>query len=124
MDLPKKRVLPEFSRLAHDLRSGNITIIDSKTFHIPDLYYDGLGPDAFFWVGYGPKPDENGIKIPNEKGSYDVLSGYNGESIVLQLPNDLTVHDINYLSMWCIEYKHDFGHVLIPDSLLVPPFIQ
>ncbi|CAL4072795.1 unnamed protein product [Meganyctiphanes norvegica] len=115
LDVPQQRVIPEFSRLAHDLRSGNITILDSKTFYVPDLYYDGLGPDAFFWVGYGAKPDnENGVKIPDENGSYDVISGYNGESIVLTLPNDLTVYDINYLGVWCVEYAHDFGHVLIP----------
>lgn len=68
IDPPRKRVLPEFQRLAHGLRSGNITILDARTFYIPNLHYDGLGPDAYFWVGKGTKPDLKGHKIPNEVG--------------------------------------------------------
>lgn len=71
LQIPQPRVLPEFSRLAHGLRSDNITILDSKTFYIPNLHYDGAGPDAYFWVGTGPetgmkRPHEGGMKIPNE----------------------------------------------------------
>lgn len=47
-------------------RSGNVTLLDTKTLYIPNLHYDGSAPDAFFWVGKG-KPDRTGIKIPNEK---------------------------------------------------------
>lgn len=49
LEVPKPRVLPEFKRLAHGLRSSNISILDSKTFYIPNLHYDGAGPDAYFW---------------------------------------------------------------------------
>lgn len=67
-ETPKTRMLPEFRRLAHGLRSGNITILDSKTFYIPNLHYDGAGPDAYFWVGNGSEPSTLGIKVPNEMG--------------------------------------------------------
>lgn len=66
-------MLPEFKRLAHGLRSGNITILDSKTFYIPNLHYDGAGPDAYFWVGNGSEPSSLGIKVPNEMGRYIYL---------------------------------------------------
>ncbi|XP_042228432.1 protein Skeletor, isoforms B/C-like [Homarus americanus] len=123
LDPPRKRVLPEFQRLAHGLRSGNITILDARTFYIPNLHYDGLGPDAYFWVGKGPKPDPKGHKIPNEMGSLDILRTYEGEDIELQLPENLTVYDIDYLGIWCVTYKHNFGHVQIPrpEELWVPP---
>lgn len=68
LKVPKLQVLPEFSRLAHDLRSGNISILDSKTIYIPNLHYDGGGPDAYFWVGNGSEPSHFGIKVPNEIG--------------------------------------------------------
>lgn len=68
LKVPKLQVLPEFSRLAHDLRSGNISILDSKTIYIPNLHYDGGGPDAYFWVGNGSEPSHFGIKVPNEVG--------------------------------------------------------
>lgn len=68
LEVPKARVLPEFKRLAHGLRSGNISILDAKTFYIPNLHYDGAGPDAYFWVGNGTEPSPLGIKVPNEMG--------------------------------------------------------
>lgn len=63
LDVPKPRVLPEFKRLAHGLRSSNISILDAKTFYIPNLHYDGAGPDAYFWVGNGNEPNIMGIKV-------------------------------------------------------------
>ncbi|XP_026469560.1 protein Skeletor, isoforms B/C-like [Ctenocephalides felis] len=121
LDVPKPRVLPEFKRLAHALRSGNISVLDAKTFYIPNLHYDGAGPDAYFWVGTGPEPSEMGIKVPNEMGSLEPLRGYQGEDIEIQLPGNLTVYDIDWLAMWCVQYRHNFGHVMIPKDLDVPP---
>lgn len=34
LDVPKPRVLPEFRRLAHGLRSSNISVLDAKTFYM------------------------------------------------------------------------------------------
>ncbi|CAL1688330.1 unnamed protein product [Lasius platythorax] len=121
LKVPKLQVLPEFSRLAHGLRSGNISILDSKTIYIPNLHYDGGGPDAYFWVGNGSEPSRFGIKVPNEMGSLAPLRGYQGEDIEIVLPGNLTVYDINWLAVWCVEYRHNFGHVLIPRDLDVPP---
>lgn len=63
LEVPKPRVLPEFKRLAHGLRSDNISILDAKTFYIPNLHYDGAGPDAYFWVGNGTEPTPFGYKV-------------------------------------------------------------
>lgn len=29
--------------------------------------------------------------------------------------------DIDWLAVWCVEYRHNFGHVIIPKDLDVPP---
>ncbi|XP_073818212.1 protein Skeletor, isoforms B/C [Musca autumnalis] len=121
LDVPKPRVLPEFKRLAHGLRSSNISVLDAKTFYIPNLHYDGAGPDAYFWVGNGSEPNIMGIKVPNEIGSLEPLRGYQGEDIEIQLPGKWTVYDIDWLAVWCVEYRHNFGHVYIPKDLDVPP---
>lgn len=121
LDVPKPKVLPEFKRLAHNLRSSNISILDAKTFYIPNLHYDGAGPDAYFWVGNGSEPNIMGTKVPNERGSLEPLSGYQGEDIEIQLPGDLQVYDIDWLAVWCVEYRHNFGHVYIPKDLDIPP---
>jgi hypothetical protein len=63
---PSPRVLTEFSRLDHGLRSGKVTILDHKTIRIPNLHYDGKAPAATFWVGNGSAPHRGGQKIPNE----------------------------------------------------------
>ncbi|KAL1491384.1 hypothetical protein ABEB36_011989 [Hypothenemus hampei] len=121
LEVPKPRVLPEFKRLAHGLRSDNISILDAKTFYIPNLHYDGGGPDAYFWVGNGTEPSPFGFKVPNELGSFEPLRGYLGEDIEIQLPGALTVYDIDWLAVWCVQFRHNFGHVLIPKDLDVPP---
>lgn len=61
------------------------------------------------------------VKVPNEIGSLDPLRGYQGEDIEIQLPGNLTVYDIDWLAVWCVEYRHNFGHVYIPKDLDVPP---
>ncbi|XP_050357466.1 protein Skeletor, isoforms B/C isoform X1 [Nymphalis io] len=121
LDPPRPRVLPEFKRLAHGLRSGNISVLDAKTFYIPNLHYDGAGPDAYFWVGNGSEPSPFGTKVPNEMGSLNPLRGYQGEDIEIVLPGKLTAYDVDWLSVWCVEYRHNFGHVYIPKDLDVPP---
>jgi hypothetical protein len=31
------------------------------------------------------------------------------------------VYDIDWLAVWCVQYRHNFGHVRIPKDLDVPP---
>ncbi|XP_013165632.1 PREDICTED: protein Skeletor, isoforms B/C isoform X2 [Papilio xuthus] len=121
LEPPRPRVLPEFKRLAHGLRSGNVSVLDAKTFYIPNLHYDGAGPDAYFWVGNGTEPNPFGTKVPNEMGSLHPLRGYQGEDIEIQLPGKLTAYDVDWLAVWCVEYRHNFGHVYLPKDLDVPP---
>ncbi|XP_018016326.1 uncharacterized protein LOC108673057 [Hyalella azteca] len=120
--LPKKRKLSELSRLAHGVRSGNVTLLDAKTIYIPNLHYDGRAPDAYFWVGKGT-PDRTGRKIPNEKKSLSVIEAYEGVDIELVLPDNLTIYDIDYLALWCVRYTENFGDVKIPSAaeLFLPP---
>ena len=68
MTAPAPVPIGEFSRLAHELASGTVTILNEKMIEIKDLYYDGLGPAAYFWIGSGPDPDSSGFAIPNEEG--------------------------------------------------------
>lgn len=45
------------------------------------------------------------------------LSGYDERTIVLTLPDDLTVFDIDYLSIWSETLMVSFGHIMIPPDL-------
>jgi hypothetical protein len=53
------------------------------------------------------------------------LSGsYKGEDIVLELPGDLSIFDIDWLSVWSSERDSNLGSVIIPGSLNIPPQIS
>lgn len=67
---PSAKKISEFTRgtSGSTIKSGVVTIIDSRTIRIPDFYFDGSSNSAYFWVGTGPAPNPSGKKIPNELG--------------------------------------------------------
>lgn len=81
-------------------------------------------PDAHFWVGTGARPGPDGTVVPDENGATKPLKRYDGKTIVITLPDHLTVFDIDYLSVWCKAFFSDFGNVKIPDTLNVPPSLK
>ena len=80
--------------------------------------------DAFFWVGTGAKPGPEGTIVPDENGGKLPLKRYDSKTLVISLPKDLTVFDIDWLGVWCRAFYVDFGHVRIPRSLNVPPSLK
>lgn len=80
--------------------------------------------DAKFWVGQGSRPTPQGTRIPDENGKEVPLRKYDRQTVVLNLPGDLTVFDIGHFGVWCEAFAVDFGHVVIGDSLNVPPSLK
>lgn len=83
-----------------------------------------LFPDAKFWVGSGSKPSPQGIRVPDENGKELPLKRYDRKTAVLTLPGDLTIFDIGHFGIWCEQFTVDFGHVLIPQGLNIPPSLK
>ena len=84
-----------------------------------------LFPDAHFWAGTGRDPSASGFIVPDENGGQQPLKSYSRKTVVLTLPGDKTVFDIDYLSIWCRQYSADFGHLSIDRrSLNVPPSLK
>nr|CAI5851028.1 unnamed protein product [Callosobruchus analis] len=108
----------------HGISSDNIVIVDAQTLLVPNLSYDGEAPDAKFWVGQGPKPSPQGIRVPDENGKEAPLRKYDRKTVVLTLPGDLTVFDIGHFGIWCEQFTVDFGHVQIPQGLNIPPSLK
>nr|XP_023012990.1 protein Skeletor, isoforms B/C-like [Leptinotarsa decemlineata] len=108
----------------HSITSDNIVVVDAQTLLVPNLSYDGEAPDAKFWVGPGSKPSPQGIRVPDENGKEVPLRRYDRKTVVLTLPGDLTVFDIGHFGIWCEQFTVDFGHVLIPQSLNIPPSLK
>lgn len=53
--------------------------------------------------------------------SLDPLRKYTGETITLELPGDLTIFEIDWISIYDLEANENFGSVIISDDLNVPP---
>lgn len=118
---PQTIILNKLSSKTGEVRSGAVTIADSKTIIIDKLSYDGTGNDVYFWVGVGPQPHSKGIRIPDEHGYMTPLQKYNRKTVTLQLPGDLTVFTIDWLSLYDTKQQRVLGSIIIPEDLNVPP---
>ncbi|KAI8117583.1 isoforms D/E, Protein Skeletor, partial [Lucilia cuprina] len=123
LDFPRPQKINNLNGV-HDVKSDNIVIVDAQTLLVPNFSYDGEAPDAKFWVGQGDRPSPNGLRIPDENGKEDPLRRYDRKTIVLTLPDDLTIFDIGHFGVWCEAFTVDFGHVRIPKNLNVPPSLK
>ncbi|XP_015110834.1 protein Skeletor, isoforms B/C [Diachasma alloeum] len=122
-DYPKPQKLAPLNGV-HGVSSEPVVVVDAQTLLIPGFSYDGEAPDAKFWVGAGPHPSSQGIRVPDENGKVKPLRPYDRKTIVLTLPGDLTVHEIGHFGVWCEAFAVDFGHIEIPQALNVPPSLK
>ncbi|XP_020281603.1 protein Skeletor, isoforms B/C isoform X2 [Pseudomyrmex gracilis] len=120
-DPPAPQKISQLSTRSHNVSSESIIILDSKTISIPQFTYNGQGVDTYFWVGVGPQPSTKGQKVPDEYGYMDTIREYNNEDIILELPGDMSIFNIDWLSIFDVKTKSNYGSVIIPDGLNVPP---
>ncbi|XP_038046019.1 protein Skeletor, isoforms B/C-like [Patiria miniata] len=120
--------LPTF---AHRVRADSVKVLDAKTLRFENLFYDGNGPDAYFWAGTTSAPTSNGIKLiwkpdsPATGTNQRLDRSFNGDTIVVTMPDAMTVYDITYASLWCVLFTQNFGHVSInPNELNVPAVVE
>lgn len=50
-----------------------------------------------------------------------VLGAYSGQDITLTLPASMSVTELRWLSIYCIQLSINFGEVFFPANLNVPP---
>lgn len=98
--------------------------IESHSLSFASLLQFWLDTDAKFWVGRGQRPSPEGLRIPDENGKENPLRRYDRKTIVLTLPEDLTIFDIGHFGVWCEAFTVDFGHVRLPEGLNVPPSLK
>ena len=51
----------------------------------------------------------------------DPLRTYKGEDVVIQLPGEMTVFKIDWISIYDVKTKTNLGSVIVPSGLNVPP---
>lgn len=114
--IPRPLEVAPLSQLAHGLRSGPITIVDAQTLLVADFHYDGLGPDAYFWLTRGQTglSGQNSVKLKDENGLSGPLRKYQGETIVISLPDEFTIYDFDFFGVWCKQFSANFGQTRLP----------
>ena len=91
--------------------------MDEYRLQLVDFSYNGQGPDVFFYVGQEGDPSESdGRKIPDELGRESVLQEYKNENIILNLPSNLPVSSLLWISVWCRLFRVDFGSLILPHT--------
>ena len=110
--------------------SGDIYACGDNKIVLENFKYDGLGPDAFFWIGTeDSKPGSDPILLPypfdgkfydSEDSNAPILDeAFDGTQpdIVLPLPENVKVSDLKWFSVWCREYSVNFGDFNIKDDI-------
>jgi hypothetical protein len=111
--------------------SGPITVLDAKTLLLPRFTFEGTKPpDGWIYAGRGRVDKTSGRKAlvmgRDSKALHCPLrEDYTGNvDLRVQLADNQTIYDINYLSVYCFAVGVDFGHVnfnLSPVHNPVPP---
>lgn len=97
----------EFSDLFdHDI-GGTLTIIDDRTLEVTNFTYDGGGPSVFFYLGVDGqyRGSAGGVLVGSQ------LNGrrFDGETLTITLPPNITLDDFNGVSVWCDIFFANFG---------------
>ena len=118
---PGYQTLTEIYGDKHSVSSKSVVVMDAKTIKIPDFTYDGRGGDVYFFAGEGPQPSSKGFIVPDQLGYLATLGIYRNQDVILQLPGSKTIFEIDWLAVYNREKRESLGHVIIPESLNVPP---
>lgn len=101
----------ELSTRAHGV-SGTITVLNDCTIAVSQFNYDGGGPAVFFYAAVAQNYASNSFPIgPRLNGRQWVNA-----SLLLPIPDGMTLDDFDSLSVWCFDFNANFGDAFFGDS--------
>lgn len=113
--------------------SDPIQVVDSRTLRIPRFSYKASQtPDGYFFAGSGSEINQNsGIKASiigrdSTPNTCPMLKDITDQDMIVRLDRSQTIYDIEWISVFCYKYAHDFGHLdigLVENEEQVPPYI-
>ena len=112
--------------------SGSVYAAGEQEIIVKNFNYDGTAPKTFFTVGRHGDPEDPDVQrfIITEEGFEDnvvsprfpVLGAAENQTLRLSLKgSDLTVSDLKWISVWCFDFKVNFGDLefeLEPENLV------
>ena len=105
-DYPRAGWTASLSTLQHGV-SGTVTIVDERRLRITGFNYDGGGPRVYVYVGASNNNSSFTSGLPI--GAQLQSRPYVNETIELQLPKGQTLDDHTAVSIWCVEFRVNFG---------------
>ncbi|MCP4412534.1 MAG: DM13 domain-containing protein [Gammaproteobacteria bacterium] len=96
-----------FDTFAHNV-SGQAMILDNCTIEISQFNYDGGGPQVYFYAGIDHQYSDSSAFAIGEQIDGQV---YNNETLIISLPPDKSLDDLNGISVWCIDFAANFGQL-------------
>lgn len=110
----------KLSMLQHGV-SGSVTIVDERTLRLDAFHYDGGGPAVYVYLAgqdvnaafasgkaVGNRLNRNGVPYVNS-------------SVVVQLPEGQTLDGLNAVSIWCADFRANFGSGTFAKPVLTEP---
>ena len=52
------------------------------------------------------------------------LGSYTDRTLILTLPNEITVHTIDWFSVWCVPFRISFEEISIPNVIELEPEVE
>ena len=89
--------------------SGVATIVDDCTIRLTQFSYDGGGIDVHIYAG-------TDLQFLPSAGGFSLKSGllgtaYDNGTLVVTLPEGVTLDDFDSISIWCVPVGQSFGDV-------------
>lgn len=97
----------EFQTYSHGT-SGTATIIDDCTIEVTNFSYDSAAPAVYFYADTSSNFASGSAFIIGDQ-LRDNGDEYENEKITLTLPSNRTLDDIEYLSVWCVDFSVNFA---------------
>jgi len=108
--LPAKR-LGRLTTILHNV-SGEVYALDEQTLLLKNFSYDGTSPDGKFVLSKTDKIEEPLEVLTDEWNSKDGILEYFGKDMTLRLNPGTKLSDFKSFSIFCADYKLDFGSVV------------
>ncbi|KAI0564420.1 Cytochrome b561/ferric reductase transmembrane [Gracilaria domingensis] len=112
---PTQRILiGPLETIDHDV-AGTLYALNERTLQIENFVYDGVGPAAVYWIDRGNVASSEGLIAPalDSCDLINPLPAFDGQTVRIELPDDLTLSEVGFFSIWCEAVGTSFGGIEI-----------
>ncbi|KXS09983.1 hypothetical protein M427DRAFT_63213 [Gonapodya prolifera JEL478] len=107
------------SNTAGHVVMGTLTVVDDCTFTVADFSVTPPGPAVVFWAAKGESRADLVAGTPINPTQ--IVGEVRGVTWMVQLVPSLTWSDVGLVSVWCMDFKADFDHIVIGQGAAIPP---